>query len=56
MTDGLEEIRENKEAIEKIAQQDRDDMLDMLARCLLAAADGEELPEDDCREWFTDGD
>lgn len=51
MSDGLERILENEEEIEKIARQDRDDMLDALARCLLSAARGEELPADDCREW-----
>lgn len=48
--DPLAPIREHEEVVEKLADQDRDDLLDALARCLMAAARGEQPDPEDCKE------
>jgi hypothetical protein len=48
--DPLAWVDEYEEELERLAAQDREDFLDALVRCALAARRGEELPEDDCED------
>jgi hypothetical protein len=49
-TDPLAWVGEYEEELERLAAQDREDVLDALVRCALAAHRGEELPLEDCKD------
>lgn len=45
--DPYQEIRENRDAVESLAEQDREDSLAAWARVMLALTDGEQPDRDD---------